>query len=84
MPYIENDQRVKFDTCIDKLATRIDTDGELTYVIYRLLLRFCELRRCYSTFATIMGVLSCLKDEFYRKEIAPYEDIKIKENGDCL
>ena len=29
-----------------------------------------------------MGVLECIKQEFYRRVAAPYEDIKIVENGD--
>ena len=29
-----------------------------------------------------MGVLECCKLEFYRRVAAPYEDIKIEENGD--
>jgi hypothetical protein len=27
-------------------------------------------------------VLECIKQEFYRRKLAPYEEAKIKENGD--
>jgi hypothetical protein len=30
----------------------------------------------------IIGVLEAAKTEFYRRIIAPYEDIKIQDNGD--
>jgi hypothetical protein len=29
-----------------------------------------------------IGVLECIKLEFYRRVAAPYEDVKIKESGD--
>jgi hypothetical protein len=29
-----------------------------------------------------IGVLECIKLEFYRRVAAPYEDLKIKEAGD--
>jgi len=29
-----------------------------------------------------MGVLECIKQEFYRRAVAPYEDKKKEENGD--
>jgi hypothetical protein len=29
-----------------------------------------------------IGLLECAKQEFYRRQTAPYEDQKIKENGD--
>lgn len=30
----------------------------------------------------IVGALRCAWDEFYARKVRPYEDIKIKENGD--
>ena len=29
-----------------------------------------------------MGVLECIKSEWYRRQVGPYEDKKIRENGD--
>ena len=29
-----------------------------------------------------MGVLDCVKQEFYRRKLAPYEDVAIQKNGD--
>jgi hypothetical protein len=36
----------------------------------------------YSKIAIITGVLENIKQEFYRRIASPYEDTKIKENGD--
>jgi hypothetical protein len=36
----------------------------------------------YSKVALITGVLENIKQEFYRRAAAPYEDKKIAENGD--
>ena len=38
----------------------------------------------YHSFNEIIGMLECCKMEFYRKQCAPYEDIKLKENGSVL
>ena len=35
-----------------------------------------------ATINKIMGILECVKSEFCRRHAAPYEDLKIKENGD--
>lgn len=82
MPYITPKARRFLDPQIDSLDDTIANPGELTYVIYRLLLKFVSHDRCYETFAKVMGILSCVDKEFYRQEIAPYEDIKIIQNGD--
>ena len=55
-------------------------DGELNYVITRILKESYPLR--YFNLNRAMGVLECAKLEFYRRVVAPYEDIKIKESGD--
>jgi broad-specificity NMP kinase len=36
----------------------------------------------YTNVNSVMGVLSCVSAELYRRLAAPYEDRKIKENGD--
>ena len=36
----------------------------------------------YATINDIIGALEGAKMEFYRRVVAPYEDEKIKENGD--
>jgi hypothetical protein len=36
----------------------------------------------YFNYNRAIGVLECIKLEFYRRMVGPYEDIKIKEAGD--
>ena len=38
----------------------------------------------YQTYNDIIGALECCKLELYRRKIVPYEDKKIKENGDVF
>lgn len=60
-----------------------DTSGELNYVITGILLDYLENKGLsYSTCNDIVGALDNAKDEFRRRVQHPYEDMKIKENGD--
>ena len=36
----------------------------------------------YALYNAVIGVLECAKMELYRRQISPYEDRKIAENGD--
>lgn len=36
----------------------------------------------YSDHNEVVGMLDCAKMEFYRRNTAPYEDVKIQQNGD--
>ena len=77
MPYVSQDVRAALDT-----RPPVDA-GELNYVITM----FCDdfLRRTgrkYANVNTVIGVLECAKQEFYRRIAAPYEDSKMQENGD--
>lgn len=83
MPYIPPEDRFMFDTEIDRLIPEIENAGELNYVITRLCLGYWKSRGSrYQQIAEITGVLVNAKDEFYRRVAAPYEDVKIHENGD--
>lgn len=80
MPYIEQDRRKDFDGLIEALQPK--NPGELNYAITKMVQHF--LPRCYrySDIAMVTGVLENVKQEFYRRAAVPYEDHKIKENGD--
>jgi hypothetical protein len=57
--------------------------GELNYVITKVCDEFLARKgRRYNHINTVIGVLECAKQEFYRRVAAPYEDEKIVENGD--
>ncbi|MBT4120606.1 MAG: hypothetical protein HOA57_00755 [Candidatus Magasanikbacteria bacterium] len=84
MPYILQSDRERLDPKIKELAETINTDqraGELNYTITKLLLALKGNGK-YKDYNELMGALESAKLEFYRREIAPYEDTKIEENGD--
>ena len=58
------------------------TVGELTYVIYKAALEYIDGARAFGKFAEVLGAIEAAKLELYRREVGPYEDQKILENGD--
>jgi hypothetical protein len=86
MPYISKDLRLIVDKRIKDLVTSIKECGKdnragvLNYSISALLKELYTLK--YSEVNEAVGVLECAKQEYYRRVAAPYEDKKIKENGD--
>jgi hypothetical protein len=80
MPYIEKDRRIDLDE-----GEAPQTEGELNYAITQLCLDYLfDLNPDpgYADYNKIIGVLEGVKLEFYRREVANYEDKKIEENGD--
>ena len=86
MPYIKMEDRPKYEKPLTTLISTLKSqpveniDGELNYIITRILKEAYPLR--YFNLNRAIGVLECCKLEFYRRVAAPYEDKKIKENGD--
>ena len=87
MPYIEPLFRDDYDELIRRLVFSVNyykeqyRAGHLNYIITTLLKRIYD-DASYSNYNAAIGVLECVKQEFYRTAVAPYEDIKRKENGD--
>jgi len=85
MPYIKNQYRSKINEIIAKLDNEnsINNEGDLNYLITNICLCFTRRKGLsYSTINTVMGVLSCVAREYYRRLVSNYENKKIKENGD--
>lgn len=91
MPYIESKNRERYDEPIKRIVQtlkiwRTDTGqvnpGELNYVISSIVWEMFRDNTSYSHGNTLVGVLECVKQEFYRRLLALYEDEKYKENGD--
>ena len=93
MPYIKQKDRAAYESTIKQLANLITEQtkderskaGHLNYIISRLLLETYSASKNFNSYSTqneIVGLLECCKQEFYRRATAPYEDTKIKENGD--
>lgn len=94
MPYIRKDLREKVNPEIINLANKIcDTyeeeadmnrtlPGLMNYTISQMIEYVYPVKDCgYKEFNEIMGFLECLKMEYYRKMVAPYENYKEKQNG---
>ncbi len=83
MPYILGDRRPDIDKAISELPSDM-TDGDINYAITRLLNRRIEVDGLsYRIVNLLMGVLECVKHEFYRRVAAQYEDQKCIQNGDA-
>lgn len=83
MPYIKQQRRSLLDHSIYKIAREIRHPGELNYAISKLLkMRLKSMGVNYANLNELMGVLSCVQSEFYRRIVVPYEDKKIEEHGD--
>ena len=86
MPYIKSESREKYERALDELIRILrslpleEVDGELNFVVTKLIKEIYPLR--YFHINRAVGVLECVKQEFYRRVAAPYEDKKIKEAGD--
>lgn len=88
MPYIDRKSRQALDKEIESLLAKLKSrppdkrDGHLNYCLCRLLQSLYP--PSYFNYNRMMGVLSCVREELYRRLVAPYEDKKIKENGDVF
>ena len=85
MPYILKEKRERLDWIVDNLAAELIGDngitGNLNYVLFRLAKKLCHR---YKDYAAFEGDCQQSLKEIYRRQIAPYEDKKIEENGDIL
>jgi hypothetical protein len=81
MPYIKIEDREKLQE-IDSIFP--DTVGELNYCITKLCLNYLNKLAMtkYETLNGIIGALECAKQEFYRKIISEYENLKCQQNGE--
>lgn len=84
MPYIKDfNKRLTIDAHIYDLLQEVHNEGDLNYTITKICLVYLsKFSLSYAILNTIIGTLSCVLSEFYRRVVAPYEDKKIEENGD--
>lgn len=76
MPYIAPEHR-------QWAKTRPTTPGELNFAITSLVVSYLSQRgTSYAVLNDIVGALESAKAEFQRRVVGPYEDTKIKQNGD--
>ena len=83
MPYILKEGRKSFDPFLEEIGPHTIAAGDLNYCITHLCHSYLKAHgKSYSVMNDIIGVLEAAKMEFNRRIVAPYEDIKIVENGD--
>lgn len=83
MPYIKPERRQKIFNCIFHAAENVGNAGDLNFAISSLLVEYLYHNGTqYKTINDILGALEGAKLEFYRRVAVPYEEQKIKENGD--
>lgn len=96
MPYITQDKRQSVESHLGNLIDSVvDTSngdisalpGILNYCITVLIKATYKIvsgkqKLSYADHNSAIGMLECAKQEFYRRQTAPYEDEKVIENGD--
>jgi hypothetical protein len=84
MPYIDKKDRKKFAEGLNALPSAL-TAGELNYLLTCICQQYIDGQKfCYQTLNDVVGALEGCKIEFYRRIVAPYEGVKIAQNGDVL
>jgi hypothetical protein len=87
MPYIKHEDKKRFITILDTLQQTVNSggisNGDLNYLMTCLAKMYLSKHgESYNTLSDVVKAFECAKLEFYRRKVAPYEDRKIKENGD--
>jgi len=93
MPYISQFDRKKYDTSINELVEVLVGDsstdepgsielGGLNYILSSLVWKLWGRSPCYRLANDLIGVLECVKTEFYRRHVAEYEEEAQAYNGD--
>ena len=86
MPYIDRYRRIRFEPVLEiAKAAMSDSDftlGDLNYILTGIIHLYWERGRNYARVCNIVGTLESVKQEFYRRVAAPYEEEKCKLNGD--
>lgn len=81
MPYIKQERRDELELLVDMMREKgVKADGDLNYMLYAFCKRHVE--PSYNNYKNFCGELQQCATEIERRLLAPYEDSKIKENGD--
>lgn len=97
MPYIKQEERDTLNPAIEAVVNALDAficdddhdyydamKGRLNYIFSSILNEvYVKPGIKYTRINDVIGILECVKQEFYRRVAAPYEDQKIFDNGDA-
>ena len=87
MPYIKRQERAQYQELLNELAKKIPREpqsrpGHMNYLVSMLIEKVYGKEMRYADHNEVLGVLSGISLEFYRRKTAPYEDVKITQEGD--
>lgn len=90
MPYIKPDKRAVLDSAINAVVDglrQLESDdetnnfeGNVNYIFSTIIAKCYDVS--YRSINDVVGVLTCVKDEYYARVAIPYEKQKAFENGD--
>lgn len=84
-PYLSKIDKARFTKLVKEITNQSELwgPGDLNFLFTELIKQYIVVNgNRYNYYNDIVGALECAKLEIYRRRIAPYEDQKIKENGD--
>lgn len=83
MPYIQSKDRQRIDPYIAPLTDTLKTVGDLNYAVTRVALQYLEnIGMNYSNFSNLIGTLTLIPMEIWRRIGQPYEYMKQQLNDD--
>ena len=89
MPYINEKRKIELEifaalaSNISCIGDNCDTCGQLNYTLTQICVGYLLNKgERYQNYNDIIGALEGCKMELYRRKVAPYKDLKRKENGD--
>ena len=83
MPYIKGqDKRKELDKITKRILQIGMINGNLNYLLFKLCKEYMKEGESYNAYKNYIGEIEMAKKEIYRRLVAPYEDLKIVENGD--
>lgn len=95
MPYIKNHRKIVIKQALEEVTTLLERvkssddpkyltikPGDLNCIVTLIILAYWKNRGNYQAINDIKGALGNAYNEFYRRVAIPYENKKIKENGD--
>jgi len=86
MPYITPSRRAALESALVRIQHTLGDlgyeEGDLNYVISRLVAFYFNGCSRYKMIARVTGVLKNVSDEFTRRVVAQYEEDAIEKNGD--
>ncbi len=83
MPYINKSARINFDKHLNEVGPHTTAKGDLNYCVTQLALHYIKAHgKSYTNISEAASALVDAADEIKRRLLGPYENQKIKENGD--